>query len=168
MLSIIAAIANNNVIGKNNNLIWHIPEDLKRFKKITSNKTIIMGRKTFESLGRVLPNRKHIIISQNNNLHIDNENIKIITDIKNLDSYIDSDEEHFVIGGQSIYTLLFPYVTKMYITKINADFDGDSFFPEINEAEWKITEQEQGLRDDNNPYNYKYITYIRLDDKEPA
>ena len=118
MLSTIVAIANNNVIGKDNKLIWHLPEDLKRFKQITTGKNIIMGRKTFESLGRVLPNRKHIILCNDMEMDIDNENVEILDDISKLDKYINSDEENFVIGGATIYKLLMPYVNKLYITKI--------------------------------------------------
>ena len=94
MLSIIVAIANGNVIGKDNKLIWYLPEDLKRFKEITSGHTIIMGRKTFESLGRVLPNRKHIILC--NDMEMDIENAEVLDDISKLDKYINSDEECFV------------------------------------------------------------------------
>lgn len=161
MLSTIVAIANNNVIGKDNKLIWHLPEDLKRFKQITTGKNIIMGRKTFESLGRVLPNRKHIILCNDMEMDIDNENVEILDDISKLDKYINSDEENFVIGGATIYKLLMPYVNKLYITKINQDFEGDVYFPEIKEAEWKEISKEKGLRNDENPYDYEYITYIR-------
>ena len=161
MLSTIVAIANNNVIGKDNKLIWHLPEDLKRFKQITTGKNIIMGRKTFESLGRVLPNRKHIILCNDMEMDIDNENVEILDDISKLDKYINSDEENFVIGGATIYKLLMPYVNKLYITKINHDFEGDVYFPEIKEAEWKEISKEKGLRNNENPYDYEYITYIR-------
>ena len=161
MLSTIVAIANNNVIGKDNKLIWHLPEDLKRFKQITTGKNIIMGRKTFESLGRVLPNRKHIILCNDMEMDIDNENVEILDDISKLDKYINSNEENFVIGGATIYKLLMPYVNKLYITKINQDFEGDVYFPEIKEAEWKEISKEKGLRNDENPYDYEYITYIR-------
>ena len=161
MLSTIVAIANNNVIGKDNKLIWHLPENLKRFKQITTGKNIIMGRKTFESLGRVLPNRKHIILCNDMEMDIDNENVEILDDISKLDKYINSDEENFVIGGATIYKLLMPYVNKLYITKINQDFEGDVYFPEIKEAEWKEISKEKGLRNDENPYDYEYITYIR-------
>jgi len=161
MLSTIVAIANNNVIGKDNKLIWHLPEDLKRFKQITTGKNIIMGRKTFESLGRVLPNRKHIILCNDMEMDIDNENVEILDDISKLDKYINSDEENFVIGGATIYKLLMPYVNKLYITKINQDFEGDVYFPEIKEAEWKEISKEKGLKNDENPYDYEYITYIR-------
>ncbi len=161
MLSTIVAIANNNVIGKDNKLIWHLPEDLKRFKQITTGKNIIMGRKTFESLGRVLPNRKHIILCNDMEMDIDNENVEILDDISKLDKYINSDEENFVIGGATIYKLLMPYVNKLYITKINEDFVGDVYFPEIKEEEWKEISKEKGLKNDENPYDYEYITYVR-------
>ena len=92
MLSIIVAKAKNNIIGKNNSLIWHIPEDLKRFKRLTTGHTIIMGRKTFESLGRILPNRHHVILCNDMELNIDNENVEVLDDISKLDKYIDSEE----------------------------------------------------------------------------
>lgn len=161
MLSIIVAIANNNVIGKDNKLIWHIPEDLKRFKKITSGHKIIMGRKTFESLGRVLPNRKHIILCNDMEMNVDNENVEVLDDISKLDKYINSEEECFVIGGATIYKLLMPYANKMYITRINQSFEGDVYFPEIKEEIWKEISREKGLKNEENPFDYEYITYLR-------
>lgn len=161
MLSIIVAIANENVIGKDNKLIWHLPEDLKRFKEITSGHKIIMGRKTFESLGRVLPNRKHIILCNDMKMNLDNENVEILDDISKLDKYINSDEECFVIGGATIYKLLMPYANKMYITKINQNFEGDVYFPKIKEEIWKEVSREKGLKNEENPYDYEYITYIK-------
>lgn len=161
MLSMIVAIANDNVIGKDNKLIWHIPEDLKRFKKITTGKKIIMGRRTFESLGRVLPNREHIILCNDMEMDIKDENVIVLEDIKMLDKYINSDEECFVIGGATIYKLLMPYSSKLYITKINQDFDGDVYFPEISTEEWKVVKKEKGIKDKENPFDYEYITYIR-------
>ena len=161
MLSIIVAVAKNNVIGKDNQLIWHIPEDLKRFKRITTGKTIIMGRKTFESLGRILPNRKHIILCNDAQMNIENENVEILKDIKELDRYIKCEEEHFVIGGATIYKLLMPYVNKMYITHIDQEFEGDVYFPQIDIQLWNITEKEKGVKNEENPYNYEYVTYVR-------
>ena len=161
MLSIIVAIANENVIGKDNKLIWHLPEDLKRFKEITSGHTIIMGRKTFESLGRVLPNRKHIILCNDMQMNIENENVEVVNDISKLDKYINTDEECFVIGGATIYKLLMPYANKMYITKINESFEGDVWFPEIKDTEWEEVLREKGLKNEENPFDYEYITYIR-------
>ena len=161
MLSIIVAISKNNVIGKDNKLIWHLPEDLKRFKKLTTGHTIIMGRKTFESLGRVLPNRKHIVITNNANIQIEDENVELIHDIKMLNKYINSEEENFIIGGATIYKLLMPYAKKMYITRINEEFEGDEYFPELDKKVWKEIEREKGIRNEKNPFNYEYVTYIR-------
>ncbi len=161
MLSIIVAVAENSVIGKDNKLIWHLPEDLKRFKKLTTGHTIIMGRKTFESLGRVLPNRKHVILCNDMELNIEDENVEVLEDISMLKQYIDSTEENFVIGGATIYKLLLPYANKIYLTLIHEKFEGDVSFPEIDEGEWKIVETEKGLKDEKNPYDYEYITYTR-------
>ncbi len=163
MLSLIVAKAKNNIIGKDNQLIWHLPEDLKRFKQITTGHTIIMGRKTFESLGRVLPNRHHVILCNDANMEIDDENVEILEDISMLDKYIKDEEEHFVIGGATMYRLLMPYCTKMYITEINKDFEGDVSFPEIKQEEWKVTKREKGLKDEKNPFDYEYVTYERID-----
>lgn len=161
MLSIIVAVAKNNVIGKDNKLIWHLPEDLKRFKKLTTGHTIIMGRKTFESLGRVLPNRKHIVLCNDAELNIEDENVEVINDVSLLDKYINSEEENFIIGGATIYKLLMPYANKMYITQINEEFEGDVYFPQIDEKEWNIVETEKGLKNEQNPFEYEYVTYVR-------
>lgn len=162
MLSLIVAVAKNNVIGKDNQLIWHLPDDLKRFKRLTTGKTIIMGRKTFESLGRVLPKRKHIVLCKSGKLDVDDEQVEVICDIAQLDKYIQDEEEHFVIGGASIYKLLLDKVTKMYITRINQDFEGDVYFPQFDEKKWKIVEKIKGPKDEENPYDYDYITYERM------
>ena len=161
MLSIIVAVAKNNVIGKDNKLIWHLPEDLKRFKKLTTGHNIIMGRKTFESLGRVLPNRKHIVLCNDMKLNIEAENVRVIDGIDKLKDYEASEEENFIIGGATIYKLLLPKAKKLYITKINQEFEGDVYFPEIDENTWKIVEREKGIKDEKNPYDYEYVTYVR-------
>ena len=159
MLSIIVAKARNNIIGKDNNLIWHLPEDLKRFKKLTTGHTIIMGRKTFESLGRILPNRHHVILCNDMELNIDDENVEVLDDISKLDKYINSEEENFVIGGATMYKLLMPYSKKMYITEIDKDFDGDVSFPEIDMNKWKIVKKEEEIKDDENDFTYEYVDY---------
>ena len=161
MLSIIVAKAKNNVIGKNNKIIWNLPDDLKRFKKLTTGHTIIMGRKTFESLGRVLPERKHIIFSQNPDFKVNDENVEIVHSMLQIQEYIENEEENFVIGGAMIYNLLMPYVKKMYITQINKEFEGDTFFPKIDENIWKEVERIQGIKDEENNLDYEYITYER-------
>ena len=162
MLSIIVAKAKNNVIGKDNQLIWHLPEDLKRFKELTTGHTIIMGRKTFESLGRILPNRKHVILCNDMKMNVDDDRVEVLEDISMLDKYIKSEEENFIIGGATIYRLLMPYANKMYITEIDEEFDGDVEFPQIDKKEWKITETKKGLKDEKNPFDYEYVTYERI------
>ncbi len=161
MLSIIVAIAKNNVIGKDNKLIWHLPEDLKRFKRLTTGHNIIMGRKTFESLGRVLPNRKHIVLCNDMKLDINDENVEIVDSIDKLKQYEEAEEESFIIGGATIYKLLLPKADKLYITKINQEFEGDVYFPEIDENVWKVVETEKGIKDEKNPYDYEYVTYVK-------
>ncbi len=159
MLSIIVAVAQNNAIGKDNKLLWHIPDDLKRFKELTTNHTIIMGRKTFESLGRVLPNRKHVIFTNNPDYTVNNPNVVIVHSILDIQKYIDSDEECFVIGGALIYNLLMPKAKKMYITRINKVFDGDAFFPKIDENKWIEVYREKGKKEEENDLDYEYINY---------
>ncbi len=162
MLSIVVAMDKNNVIGKDNELIWHLPEDLKHFKNLTTNHTIIMGRKTFESLGRVLPNRKHIIFSRNSDFKVDNENVNIVHNISQIQNLIQSEEEAFVIGGAKIYSLLLPYVKKMYITKIYQEFEGDTYFPQFDEKMWNIINRKKGIRNEKNDLDYEFITYQRI------
>lgn len=161
MLSIIVATAKNNVIGKDNQLIWHLPEDLKRFKRLTTGKTIIMGRKTFESLGRVLPNRKHVILTKSPDYKVEHEEVEVVNEVSDLAPYINSEEENFVIGGGTIYQLLMSHASRLYITKIEKEFEGDTYFPIIDEKEWEIIEVEEGIQNEQNPYQYSYITYKR-------
>lgn len=161
MLSIIVAKSINNVIGKDNTLIWRLPEDLKRFKSLTTGKTIIMGRKTFDSLGRILPNRKHIVITRNLDFKVDNDMVKVVHQISELKEYINSKEECFVIGGGVVYNMLMPYSNKIYATVINKNFEGDTYFPIIDEEVWKIEKREKGLQNEDNPYDYEYIDYVR-------
>ena len=159
MLSIIVAKAKNNIIGKDNKLLWHLPEDLKRFKEITTGHTIIMGRKTFESLGRVLPNRKHIVFTQNPDFKVEDPNVQIVHSMLEIKGYIDDQEENFVIGGAMIYHLLMPYTTKMYVTEINKDFKGDALFPKIDLNEWKETKREKAQVDEKSKLEYNYVIY---------
>ena len=159
MLSIIVAKSKNNAIGKNNQLLWSISDDLKRFKQITLNHTVIMGRKTFESIGKVLPKRKNIILTHNLDFEIDNENVEIVNSVHDLEKYIESNEECFVIGGGIIYNMLLPRVTKMYITEVDVDIAGDTFFPKFNKDEWTEIERIKGPTDKNFPYKYEYVTY---------
>lgn len=155
MLSIIAAVNENYVIGKNNKLPWHIPEDLKRFKKLTTGKTIVMGRKTFESLPGILPNRKHIIITRNMNYAYESDNVEIVHNLKDILKYKDCKEEFFIIGGGKIYAEFLPYCEKLYLTKVHSNQNGDTFFPKFDINNYKILENEE--HNDNN-IKYSFLT----------
>lgn len=155
MLSIIVALSEDYVIGCNNKLIWHIPRDLKRFKKITYGKTIIMGRKTFESLPGILPNRKHIVITRDHNYSIKDENVLVVHNIKDVLKYAHSKEEAFVIGGGEIYTQLLPYCTKLYLTKVISEKKGDTYFPQFNMEDYTVIECE---KHNENNMEYSFIT----------
>ena len=161
MLSIIVAKAKNNTIGQENKLLWYIPDDLKRFKNLTTNHNIIMGRKRFESLGTILPDRKHIVFSQNPDFKVNNENVEIVHSMLQIQQYIEDENENFVIGGAMIYNLLMPYVTKMYVTDIDKDFEGDTFFPRINSDILEEISREEGPEDSKNNFKYEYVTYKR-------
>ena len=160
MLSIIVAIAKNYAIGKDNKLLWHLPEDLKRFKELTIGHTIIMGSRTFESLGRVLPNRKHIVLTDKEEI-CDSDQVEFIYSMDDIKKYQETEEENFVIGGASMYKQLMPYCNKMYVTEIDKEFDGDVYFPEIDKEEWQEVSREKGLTDEKNPFVYDYVTYVR-------
>lgn len=161
MLSIIVAVAENNAIGKDNDLIWYISDDLKRFKKITTGHTIVMGRKTFESLPNgALPNRENVVISQDQHLQI--HGVKMMHRIEDVvEEYRDSPEEIFIIGGGSIYEKLLPYAQKIYLTKVHASFDADVFFPEIYEHEWKLLSEEHHKKSKKNHFDFSFIDLER-------
>ena len=162
MLSIVVAKAKNNMIGRENKLIWKLPAELQHFKELTTGHVIIMGRKTFESLGRVLPNRKHIVFSQNPDFKVNDENVQVVHSMLEIQQYIEDEEENFVIGGAMIYNLLMPHVTKMYVTEIEEEFEGDAFFPRINPEIWQETSREKGPKDEKNNLDYDYVTYEKI------
>lgn len=160
MISIIVAIAQNYAIGKNNELLWHISNDLKRFKKITQGHSVLMGKKTYESLPKVpLPNRKNIVITDVAGEKF--EGCITVYSIEEAMQVCENDEEVFVIGGGSIYRQFLPKADKLYLTKVHKDFDADTFFPEINYDEWELTEKEDVNEDTQNDFNYTFLTYIR-------
>ncbi len=162
MLSIVVAKAKNNIIGRENKLVWKLPADLQHFKELTTGHVIIMGRKTFESLGRVLPNRKHIVFSQNPDFKVNDENVKVVHSMLEIQQYIEDEKENFVIGGAMIYNLLMPHITKMYVTEIEEEFEGDAFFPRINTEIWQETSREKGPKDEKNNLDYDYVTYEKI------
>ena len=162
MLSIIVAIAENNIIGGDNKLLWHIPEDLKRFKAITSGNTIIMGRKTFESLPGVLPNRKHIIITRDRNYSVDNQNVEVIHSLDEvINKYKSTSESAFIIGGGEIYKQLIHSVDKLFLTKVFKSFEGDTSFPQIDFDEFAVDFESEILTCEKNGLQYQFIDLVR-------
>lgn len=159
MLSVIVAVANNNVIGKDNTLIWHLPNDLKHFKELTTGHTIIMGRKTFESLPCILPNRQHVVLTRDKNFKVDDDRVKVIYSVDELKNFVDDENQHFIIGGAQVYNLLMPFAKKLYITKINESFEGDAFFPQIDENQWTIVDKKSGTVDEKNKYPHDFYIY---------
>lgn len=160
MISFIFAMDEQGAIGKENNLPWHIPDDLRHFKRITMGHPIIMGRKTYESIGKPLPGRENIVITRSMNFTA--PGCKIFQDINELLDYCkEKDEEYFIIGGAEIFRLFLPYVDKMYVTKIYHEFNGDVFLPNLDWNAFIPVTQEKGPKDEKVPYDYEYITYER-------
>lgn len=155
ILSMIVAMANDRVIGLDNQMPWHLPADLAWFKKNTLNKPVIMGRKTFESIGRPLPNRHNIIISRTPHIS-DNENV---TWVESLDAAINlakDNAEVFIIGGGNIYQQALPLANRLYLTHIDATLQGDTRFPDYNTGKWQQIFEEKHQADDKNSYNYQF------------
>jgi dihydrofolate reductase len=156
MISLIAACGENQVIGYKNQLPWHLPNDLKHFKKITTGHTIVMGRSTYESIGRPLPNRKNIVLTHNRAFTAEG-----ITVVHHFDEVI-ALEEVMVIGGASVYQQFLPYAEYLYITKIHHAFAGDAFFPDWDRQQFELIAQEEGIEDEQNLYPHTFYQYKKL------
>jgi len=159
MIIIIAAVAENNALGKKNKLVWHLPNDFKRFKSLTTNHHIIMGRKTFESFPKPLPNRTHIVISRQENYKPDG--CIVVDSLEKAIAICPNDEDSYIIGGGEIYTLGMQYADILEITRVHHIFEADAFFPEIPKKEWLLVESEPNTRDETHLYDYTYETFIR-------
>jgi dihydrofolate reductase len=160
ILSLIAAVSKNNMIGNNNELIWHLPADLAHFKKITSGNTIIMGRKTYESIGRALPNRRNIVISRQEGYSAPGCEI-----MQSLQDAVDTclqEKEVFIIGGGEIYKQVLPVADKIYLTRVYHEFEGDTRFPDINFSNWKLITYVKHHADEKNSFDYSFSEYERL------
>ena len=156
-ISIIVAMSNNNVIGINNTLPWHIPQDLKRFKSLTMGNPIVMGRKTFDSIGRPLPGRKNIVITRNEDSII--EGVEIVNSINSLLALIKDEEHVFVIGGEQIYKIFLDHATHLYVTEVDSDVVGDAHFPKLSTSQWKEVGREKLVSKDN--LHFSFVDYIR-------
>lgn len=157
MLTMIAAAAKNNALGKDNDLIWHISDDLKRFKRLTSGHAIIMGRKTFESMPKALPNRTNIILTNKKGFKA--ENAIVVHSIEDALALVKDDLQPFIIGGGEIYRLFMHYCDRIELTRVHHDFEADVFFPEINEKQWEEIKREDVSATPEQPYNYSFISY---------
>ena len=157
MITIIAAIGKNGELGKDNDLIWHLPNDLKRFKKVTTGRHIIMGRKTFESLGKPLPNRKTIIITRNQNYHV--EGCIVVNSLEEALRAASPDPNPYILGGAEIYKQAMKIADYLDLTLVEATFDADAFFPKINANNWEEISRQDFKADKEHEYNYSFVTY---------
>ncbi|MEK5134415.1 type 3 dihydrofolate reductase [Bacillus sp. FSL W8-0645] len=157
MISMIVATGKDRVIGQDNQMPWHLPADLAYFKKVTGGHTIVMGRKTFESIGRALPNRRNIVLTTSSSFEA--EGCEVVHSIADILAIGESETELFIIGGSKLYEEMMPYADRLYITHIHHAFEGDRYFPDYNENEWTVVSREKGHRDEKNPYNYEFAVY---------
>ncbi|MDL2231408.1 dihydrofolate reductase [Porphyromonadaceae bacterium OttesenSCG-928-L07] len=158
ILSIIVAASENYVIGKDNKLLWHISADLKRFRSLTTGHSVIMGRKTYESIGKPLPNRRNIVISGNPSFTA--PGCEMVNSIEQALELVEGEEEVFVIGGGSIYNKLWNKADRLYLTRVYTQIDGDTFIPE-DLSLWREIVREDFKSDEKNEYDYSFINYIR-------
>lgn len=160
MLTIIAAVSENNALGKDNQLLWHLPEDFKRFKTLTSGHYIVMGRKTFESFPKPLPNRTHIIITRQPNYQAPDGCI-VVSSLEKAMELCPANEEGFVIGGGEIYQQAINIVDKIDVTRVHTTIDADTFFPEIDTNIWKLVFEEFHPKDEKHAFDFTFLTYVR-------
>ena len=158
-LSLIAAVSRNNVIGKDNKMPWHLPADLQFFKTTTMGKPIIMGRRTWESLGRVLPGRRHIVVTRNRDYTA--EGVEIVHSTNAALEQASDVYEAVIIGGAFLYKEMLPLTDRLYLTEIDAKFEGDTFFPEWNKDEWDVVSSDSHPANEKNPFPYRFVVYDR-------
>ena len=158
MIKIIVAISKNRVIGDSNKLIWHLPADLKRFKEVTGGHSIVMGRKTYQSIGKPLPNRRNIIITRDENYEVDG--CEVVNSIE--EALLLTNSDCFIIGGGEIYKQTLHIADQIYLTQVDEEFDGDTTFPELS-AHWYVSKKEDFEADEKNPYNYSFIFYEKFE-----
>ena len=159
MLTLIAAAGENNALGKNNDLVWHLPDDFKRFKKMTSGHHIIMGRKTFESFPQPLPNRTHVVITRRDNYK--KEGVIVVHSLERALEFTKDDPQTFIIGGGEIYKMAIDVADKIELTRVHGTFVADTFFPDIDENQWKLVAEEYHDKDAKHEFAFTYLTYER-------
>jgi dihydrofolate reductase len=159
MIILIAAAAANNALGKNNKLLWHLPNDFKHFKTLTSGHYIIMGRKTFESFPKPLPNRTHIIITRQKKYKA--ENCIVVNSLESALQKAPKNEDVYIIGGAEIYNQSIEFANKIELTRVNHTFEADAFFPEIDLNKWKLISEKHHNKDENHQYDFTFQTFVR-------
>lgn len=159
MISIIVAVGKNNEIGKDNQLLWHLPNDLKYFKQITMGLPVIMGRKTFESIGKPLPGRTNVIITRNANYHP--ESCIVVDSIQNAMKATMPAQDIMIIGGADIYEQTLPIADRIYVTEVDAELDADKFFPKIDLNHWEEISRKHNQKDEKNKFDHDFVVYKR-------
>lgn len=166
MVSVVVAVAKNGVIGKSNDLPWYLPADLRHFKDITTGGTVIMGRKTYDSiidrLGKPLPNRRNIVITRGK--HHD-EGVEFVPTVEAAIKLAAKDESAYIIGGAQVFEQSLPLADTIYLTEVHADIDGDTFFPDLDSSEWQETARQEFEKDDKNQYDYAFVTLVRTNER---
>ena len=160
MITMIAAAAENNALGKDNKIVWHLPDDFKRFKQITSGHHIIMGRKTFESFPKPLPNRTHIVISRQENYQPNG--CIVVSSLEAAIAESPKNEDVFIIGGGQIYDLALQLTDKIELTRVHGVFEADAFFPELDLKNWALVFEEKHHKDDRHNFDFTFQTYTRI------
>ncbi len=159
MITIIAAAGLNNELGKDNDLVWHLPDDFKRFKKLTTGHHIIMGRKTFESFPKPLPNRIHLVITRNKNYNP--EGVIVVHSMEEALEIAKNDEQPFIIGGGEIYNIGMKFAAKIELTRVKNTFEADTFFPEIPSEKWELVSEEFHEKDEKHQFEFIYQTFLK-------
>ena len=159
MLTMIAAAAENNALGKDNDLVWHLPDDFKRFKRLTSGHHIIMGRKTFESFPKLLPDRTHVVITRKDDYKP--EGAIVVNSLEEAIRVSKLDEQPFIIGGGEIYKMSIDLSERIELTRVHGEFEADTYFPEIDETKWDLVKEQFHEKDEKHKYSFTYLTYER-------
>lgn len=159
VITMIAAAAENNALGKDNDLVWHLPDDFRRFKELTTGHHIIMGRKTFETFPKPLPNRTHVVITRKKDYN--KEGAVVVNSLEEALELAKDDEQPYIIGGGEIYSLALPKADRIELTRVHGTFEADAFFPEIDENNWKLVSSTFHPKDERHEYAFTYLTYER-------
>lgn len=159
-ITLVVAAAENNAIGKNNQMLWHLPDDFKYFKRHTLHHSVIMGRKTYESIGKPLPERRNIVVTRDQ--HWSAAEIDVANSLNEVLTYCRDEREIFIIGGANIYQQTLPLAQKVLLTRVHTTLDGDTYFPELPQTEWKRISQDKHTKDERHAYDFTFEVWERL------